>query len=357
MKIVKIMKITGLLTLFAILSACVPAEIEEFSEEQLPEEELPVLARHNRTVITEFFDTFIGMTAYTYSQEEFDSHFNTIFEEFGRLHRLFTTFEQVEGINNLYTVNAMAGITPVEVDPIITELILLSKEAYHQTRGATNIFLGPVIHIWHTYRMANAEALPDPEALQQANLFTNIDNVIIDEENNTVFLAEANMRLDVGSIGKGFAIEQANQLARELGLVHFIISVGGDSVLAAAPPGRDNWTVGITSPWGGHADIISTQNMAVFTSGTYARRFIVDGVIYSHIIDPVTLMPADRYASITVLHESPIYAEIISLALFMMDIDEGKELLDELGGEALWIFPDGEMVYTTGYQLLSSNFG
>jgi thiamine biosynthesis lipoprotein len=209
---------------------------------------------------------------------------------------------------------------------------------YHETHGAVNIAIGPVTALWR-------EGTPDMPALLAANAFTHIRDIVINEEEGTVFLPYAGMRLDVGSIGKGYAIEQAVQRTVDAGFTSFVLSVGGDILAAGAPrsEGRDAWRVGIRDPFspGDIIDTVSIKNTAVFTSGDYFRPY--------HIIDPRTLSPAAAFSSASVVHPSATVAEILSLAIFILDIDEGKRLLARYDAEAIWVRADGTVVTTEGY--------
>ena len=91
-------------------------------------------------------------------------------------------------------------------------------------------------------------------------------------------------------------------------------------------------------------DSIFAADTSVFSSGGYQRYFEVDGVSYNHIIDPRTFMPAQNFSSTTVIHPDGTKADILSTAIFILELDEGRELLARYNAEAIWILPDGEMV-------------
>lgn len=320
------------------------------------------------------FDTLTVVTGYANSQDEFDYFTRIIHSELKHLHQLFDIFNEYPDINNLRTVNNNAGIAPVEVDPIIIELIQISKQAYHDTNGTVNIAFGPVLSIWHYYRTFFIENIEDPdiiptlpsmESLLIANEFTNISDIVVNEEDNTVFLRYENMSLDVGAIAKGFAIEIATLAVLDAGFEYFVISVGGDVSTAQGPRSgvRDTWAIGVQNPIDELADIqpnvdvIYMTNASVFSSGNYQRFFIVDGVPYGHILDTRTLMPSDNFGSVTIIHPSAVVSDILSTAAFIAELDEAKDIVTRLGGEAIWILHDGSIVTTDGYKEFSREFG
>jgi len=315
------------------------------------------------------FDTHTVILGYTKTEEEFSYLTNIIREELVRLHELFDIYNEYDGINNMKTINLNAGIEPVEVDPVVISLLNLSKEAYYETDGLLNIALGSVLNIWHEYRTFGSRnpdlaELPSLEKLQHANNFTNINDIIIDEENNTVFLRYPEMSLDVGSLAKGYAVELVAQLANDIGLSSAVISIGGDIRTLDGPPvgTRDVWAIGIQDPDRSMNDIQNTidtvyvTHQSVITSGDYQRFFVVDGQAYHHIINPRTLMPTSYYRSISVLYPNSATANMIAIAAFLLPLEESLQFVESLGAEAIWILNDASVVTTEGYSLVSRNF-
>lgn len=318
------------------------------------------LQRFSNTRI-DLMDTLIHFIGYAYSEQEFNEKLLHVTKEMQRLHNLFTTFDEIPGVNNIWYINQQAGISPVQVDPAIISLLQAGIEAYTTTSGMLNISMGSVLDIWHRERISSTPSVPSIEELRAAKLHADINNIVINELEGTVFIQNPNMSIEVGSIAKGFAIELAMQTAREVGLNNFLISAGGDVRMLYAPPHANSWSTGVQNPDTPNnnsalVDVIRTQNMAIFTSGNYQRFFEIEGVRYHHIIDPTTLFPANLYKSITVIHETSIMAEVLTTALYMISIDEGQKLLDELGGYALWITYEGDIIVSTGYSRFSDNF-
>lgn len=331
---------------------------------------------NNRNEYKRFRSTFIGLfdthsiiMGYATSEEEFNYFRDIIYNELYRLNQLFDIYNEYENINNLKTINDNAGISEVKVDPVIINLIKYSKELHTYTNGLVNIALGPVIKIWNEYRLLSSAnpslaTLPNMKQLQHANNYTNINDVIIDEENNKVFLKHQNMSLDVGSIAKGFSIELVSQKAIEAGFESFVISVGGDIRTSGAPlaGSRNQWSIGIQHP---NLSIHGTQNIidnvyvtnnSVFTSGDYQRFFVVNGEVYHHIIDPTTLMPANKYRAVSVIYPNAATADALSTAVFILNIQQGKKILEEFGAQAIWILHDNSTIYTEGFKNISNYY-
>lgn len=265
-----------------------------------------------------------------------------------RYHRLFDIYNTYEGINNLKTVNDQAGIAPVKVDEEIISLLSDCVELYHLTDGRVNVAMGSVLRLWHTARqesLNNPEAayIPSEEALSKASAHTDIECLVIDRENATVFLTDPEMSLDVGAIAKGWAGQKVAESTPE----GILISLGGN-VVATGPKEKDTpWVVGVQDPKG--SDIRQTLHLhkgAVVTSGDYQRTYRVEGKDYPHIIDPQTGMPGMLWSSVTVVCEDSALADALSTALFLMPLEEGKALALACGANALWIDKTGSLFAT-----------
>ena len=178
----------------------------------------------------------------------------------------------------------------------------------------------------------------------------NIEDIVIDEENATVFLRDPQMRLDVGAIAKGWAAQKVAQNAPK----ELLISVGGNVCAADAKDEFGTpWVIGIEDPDGGsylHTLNITQNN--VVTSGDYQRVYVVDGKAYHHIIDPVTLYPATRWRSVSVVCPDSADADALSTALFLLSREEGERLLAKYDACAMWVDSQGNKFYSPGFEKL-----
>jgi len=278
------------------------------------------------------FDTVSFITGYARSREEF-AYFadGVVRAELERLHRLFDIFNEYPG--NLYTVNMNAGVAPVEVGSDVAALLRLAVEAYYISGGVLNVAIGPVTEIW---RAARADGVvPCMEGLRAAALYTDIGGLVIDAEMGTVFLRHEGMSLDVGAVAKGFAVELAVQAGIAAGFDSFLLSVGGDVRVAAAPRSGGYWSVGIDCPGGGDFfDVVYVADTAVFSSGDNFRYFEADGQRFHHIIDPRTLMPAVNHRSVTVIYPNGGMADVLSTAAFILAAGEAEALLTRFGADS-----------------------
>ncbi len=301
------------------------------------------------------FDTVTKIIAYSNNKSEFTELSEFVFDILNEYHKLYDIYHDYHGINNVKTINDNAGISPVKVDKKIIDLLLFSKKAYTQTQGKCNIALGSVLKIWHNYREdgindpQNAK-LPDLESLRKAASHTDINKLIIDEKNSTVYLADPEMSLDVGAVAKGFAAQRVVKEIASRKYTSVLISVGGNVCATGAKPGDNLWNIGIENPDNDGKDEMPTlqlKDKSVVTSGIYQRYYTVNGKQYHHIIDPETLMPSAYFKSVTVVSDDSGLADALSTAVMCMPYEQGKELIDSISGtEAVWILPDLNMLYS-----------
>ncbi len=309
--------------------------------------------KHYTATFLTLFDTVTTIVGPAASEEEFQLTAQKIHDDLERYHQLFDIYKDYEGVVNLKAVNDSAGIAPVKVDPEILQLLTDCKTYYELTEGKVNVMLGSVLSLWHEARNdgirdpMNAR-LPDLEALAAAREHTDMDSLILDEENSTVYLSDPLSSLDVGAVAKGWACQRAAEAAPK-GL---LISVGGN-VCATGPKTEegDPWVIGIQNPDGGdYLHTIYVHGGAVVTSGDYQRTYTVDGKKYHHIIDPETLMPSDYRRAVTVVCPDSALADALSTALFLLPLEEGQALLERCGAEALWVEKDGTEQMSPGFQ-------
>lgn len=311
------------------------------------------LNRYEATFLT-LFDTVTTIVGYAETEEAFTDTAQAFHDELLEYHQLYDIYNEYEGINNIKTINDHGWEHPIKVDQRIIDLLLFSKELYTQTEGRVNIAMGSVLRLWHDARETgiadpSRAALPDQAALEQAAAHTDIDSIQIDVEESTIFLSDPEVKLDVGAIAKGYAVEQVCRNTPS-GL---LISVGGNVCpTGPKPESGQPWVVGIQDPEDPeqYLHTIYVEDVSVVTSGDYQRYFTVDGVPYHHIIDPDTNYPAGYWRSVTILCRDSGVADALSTALFTLPQEEGQALLDAFQAEAMWVRQDGTILYSPGFQ-------
>lgn len=307
-------------------------------------------------VFLDVFDTVTTVIIYDTSEQ----HANQMIEKAHALlleyHQLYDIYNTYDGINNLATVNANAGIAPVKVDDKILDMVEYAISMDELTNGKMNIAMGGVLTIWKTYRDAGTEnpdaaQLPPMDALTAANEHALVSNIEIDRAAGTLYITDPQTQIDVGAIGKGYAGQQIIQLMKQESVTNLLLSIGGNVCSIGSRIDGTGWKVGIQDPYSdANLCVVAVNGQNVVTSGTYERYYTVDGKRYHHIIDPSTLMPSVLYDSLTVISSDSGLADALTTGLFCMPIDEGMALIEKLPDtEALWVFSDGTQQQSSGF--------
>ena len=182
---------------------------------------------------------------------------------------------------------------------------------------------------------------------------------MIDEAAGTVELKDPAMRLDVGSIGKGFAVEQCARAAEQRGLASASISVGGNIRTIGLRADGTEWSLGVEDPRDQNSQtalyaLSLPGGQSLVTSGDYQRYYTVNGEKYHHLIDLQTLYPARYWNSVTVIAPDSGLADGLSTGLFCMDYEQGRALAESLPGvEVCWVrIEDGKVKaeFTEGFK-------
>lgn len=312
-----------------------------------------------------YFDTVISLMGYTDSQEEFDRICDEVTDRLRYLHRLFDGYNSYPGVNNLWYVNRHAGSAPVQVDAPLFSLLKKAKDL-QATPGyeKVNIAMGSVLILWHNAREEGV--LPSESALKDARLHTDLSQVILDEENSTVFFADPHIRLDLGAVAKGYVADCIKTLLQEK-MPSFLISLGGNVYAGEKPlDGRNRWGVSVQCPDGiapiqpgsDMLEVFYTTNMSLVTSGDYQRYMEVDGVRYHHIIDPDTCMPANHLRAVTIVCESGFMADYLSTLLFLLPVEEGMALIGSIpDAGALFVLADGTVILSENLYPMAYSHG
>jgi thiamine biosynthesis lipoprotein len=299
-------------------------------------------------------------TLYDYSGDSdgsFNENYKAALEILIYYNGIFDIYRDVDDVVGLYEINKNAGVCAVKVPTKLIEFLEFCKEVYTLTDGEVNVAMGAVLSLWHecreiaTYNPQSA-VLPDESKLIEASEHCDINNLIINREESTVYLSDAKMSLDVGAVGKGYAVEMAAKKLRELGAVGYVLDVGGNIRIIGSKPDGQGFKTGIKDPFdkdGGFSEILTLSDTSSATSGGYERYFTVGGERYHHIIDKDTLYPATKLASVTVITPNSGLADALSTALFCMDFEAGLALVESLPRvEAVFVKQDGSVVRSSG---------
>jgi len=248
----------------------------------------------------------------------------------------------------LSAVNRAAGEAPVAVPPELFALLERSLEIARATDGAFDPSWAALWGLWD-FR-AETPKVPDVDRVAERAGLVDYRRVELDPQARTVFLPERGMKLGLGAIGKGYALDRAAGLLEARGLHDFLL-VGGGQVLARGKKGDRSWRIGVRDPRGGPRDLfarVDVSGASLSTSADSESFFLVDGVRYHHILDPRTGWPSKGLRSVTVVHQDATLADALSTAVMVLGRERGIEVAKKLGAELLLVDAEGEVVFTPG---------
>lgn len=228
-------------------------------------------------------------------------------------------------------INAQSGGDWLELDEDCDRLLSICTEMHCLTRGVFDPAALPLLRIWDW--KADPPRIPDDSAIRVAREISGWERV--QRRPRGIRLPIAGMGIDLGGIGKEFAVDQLVSMAREFGINDVMIDIGQDIRVAGHRPGKDAWYIGLEEPdrpgecW----TAVRLTAQAVATSGDYFRSFMLDGRRYGHILDPRTGLPVSNSCqAVSVIAPNCVMAGILSTAAFILGAEEGLELIREQHG-------------------------
>ncbi len=248
-------------------------------------------------------------------------------------------------------VNRSAGRAAVPVSEDTFLVVQKALEIARLSGGAFDPTVGPLVEAWGI----GGESPRRPSDEEIAHLLTLVgyDRVIIDEEEQTIFLSDTGMVLDLGAIAKGYAADEAARVLTEHGVGSAIVNLGGNVLTVGLKVDGSLWRIGIQDPEqerGGYALIAELDGTSLVTSGPYERFFTLEGEIYHHILDTTTGYPVvNEIISASIITESSFLADALSTTLYALGVEEGMALMESLEGvEAILLTADHRLLTTSG---------
>ncbi|MDO8355197.1 MAG: FAD:protein FMN transferase [Nitrospirota bacterium] len=291
--------------------------------------------------------TFVSITAVAPTDQDANRAINAGFQEVKRLEQLLSTWIPS---SELSRVNVSAGIRPVAVSLETWTVVQRAKQAAELTGGGFNIAIGPAVDLW---RVTEDQRIPTEAELAALHSLVDLQAILADLHEQTLYLEKPGMRIDVGGIGKGFAADHAVIAMKQAGALAGVVALSGDIKTFGQLPGGRKFPVGIQHPRkeGAVLVFIDLEDEAISTAGDYERFFERDGVRYHHILDPNTLQPARGCQSVTVIAKEGVWADGLDTGIFVMGPERGMELVERLPDvEAIIVGADGRLFLSSGLQ-------
>ncbi|MDD5512743.1 MAG: FAD:protein FMN transferase [Candidatus Omnitrophica bacterium] len=261
-----------------------------------------------------------------------------VFDEFKRIERLLSKYDSQ---SEIFRLNQQGRL---QASPETYDLIKRSKELSRVTAGAFDITVGPLMDIWG---FADRDfQIPSRAQIRRALALVGSDKIILQDADNVVKLKIPGMKLDLGGIAKGFAIDRAVARLKSSGITSCLINAGGQVFCLGSKSGVP-WRVAIQDPrnndFRGYLELV---DRTIATSGDYNQYFIRDNRRYSHIIDPRSGYPADSgVVSVTVISDQGALADGLSTAIFVLGKDKARLLVNDFPGTEVKVIEEKDLVF------------
>jgi thiamine biosynthesis lipoprotein len=261
-------------------------------------------------------------------------------DEIDRIDRLLSHYRRDSPLSR---VNREAANGPVAVEPELLAFLAECLRFSRESDGAFDVTVGPLMKAWGFFR--DEGRVPSEDELARALQVVGYPHVVLDPIAGTVRFDRPGVELDLGGIGKGYAVDRVVALLRRRGVASALVNLGGSSVYGlGAPPGKKAWEIGIQDPThpARTAVTVPLRDRALSVSGGYERFFEKDGVTYSHIMDPRTGRPVQGVLSVAVLTGSATGGDALDNILFVLGPKASRSYLGRMpGAEALLFLPKG----------------
>jgi thiamine biosynthesis lipoprotein len=251
----------------------------------------------------------------------------------GEIRRLETVMTTWRPDSELSRVNAAAGRSAVPVSPETLDVVKKSLWVSKLSGGVFDVTFEAMHGLWK-FDEDLEPVVPPADAIERARRLIDYRKIRIDDEAHTIRLDRAGMRMSLGGIAKGYAVDAAARVLDAEGLTSFFVQAGGDLYVRGKKPDGTPWRVGARDPRGnGPSDyfaFVEVEDHAFSTAGDYERSFVKDGVRYHHILDPRTGRPATASRSVTIWAKDAFTADAIDDAVFILGPEKGIALVDAI---------------------------
>ncbi len=279
----------------------------------------PVLLRFSRRAMATTFEVILP-----YGSDSANDVAVAGLDEIDRLEAQLTVYRDTSEVSR---VNATAGHRAMRVEPNLFELLVLAERLHRDTDGAFDIAVGALIKTWGFFRRQGR--MPTPHEQANARKRSGWANVMLDGERQTVAFRQPGVALNLGSIGKGYALDCALIAGRTRGNVANLLLHGGHSSLLAkgrAAPDRRGWTVGLTDPRNPtiRRAFLHLCDRAMATSAATQQHFVHEGRTLGHLLDPRTGWPAEGMLSVTATAPTAAEADALATAFFILGLEKTR---------------------------------
>jgi thiamine biosynthesis lipoprotein len=284
--------------------------------------------------------TVFSIAAYGTNSERLQDSLARCFQEIDRLDNLMSRYKPD---SELSTINREAFHRAVVVTPELFNLLQGSLRFSEQTYGAFDITVGPLMELWGFFR--GCGRLPEPRELEQALRRSGYRHLKLNAAAHTLRFDVPGIELDLGAIGKGYAVDRVVEILRADGVSRALVSGGTSSIYSiGAPPGEHGWEISVCDPFDRRKQACSLRlrNMSISISGSQEKSFLLDGKVYTHLLDPRNGKPVEDMLMTVVIAASNTASDALSTAFFVSGVRQTQVYLQNHSNlTAMFYLPKG----------------
>lgn len=277
---------------------------------------------------------------------------NEVFDDlFGLIDRYEYMISKNIETSEVSAVNENAGKGPVKVSDAIAEMVLLGSAYSKDSNGLFDLSIGSLVDLWG---IGTKEAhVPEMAEIEASMATVNYTKIKLDEQNQTIFLEEEGMVLDLGAIAKGYIADRVKDMILEKGYTSAIVNLGGNVLTVGNKPNSDSWAIGVRDPRSDattEMGILYLEDNSIVSSGVYERYFVEGDIRFHHIINPKTGFPEQNdMMSISIVSNSSVEGDALSTSVFLMGLEKGLSYIESKEGvEAVFIMQDLSVYISSG---------
>ncbi len=256
---------------------------------------------------------------------------------FARISQLNGILSDYDADSELSRLSRAAGEErAVKLSDDLWNVLACAQALAQRTGGAFDVTVGPIVIQWRKARRENK--LPPPTRLAEARAAVGWEKLRLDPRARTAKLLAPGMRLDLGAIAKGYAVDEAQKVLRARGITRALVAGGGDMAVSDPPPGQSGWRIEVAPLDVTHAPparFVLLRRRALATSGDVFQHVEIDGVRYSHIVDPRTGLGLTDHSLVTVIARDCMAADSLATAVSVLGPGEGIALVEQTPGAAV----------------------
>ncbi len=274
----------------------------------------------------------VRIVLYSESEEAATKAATAAFDRFRKLNGILSDYDPESEVSRLSRSAGSGQCIPVGDD--LWRVLERARQVSEATNGAFDITIGPVSRLWRRSRRRGE--LPPPDRLEEALRLVDYRSVQLAPDRQCVTLLQGSIMLDLGGIGKGYAIDEALSVLRQHGADKALVDASGDIGLGDAPPGSPGWRIAIASPEPNAPPegFLWLANVAIAQSGDLWQHVEIEGKRYSHIVDPRTGLGLTDRSSVTVVAASAMTADAFASGVSILGPERGLTLIESMPGVA-----------------------